>query len=87
MGQYDEGLVKAVAKAMQSSKAWPVVFQADAAAELSRAAIAAVLEWQGKQDKPKLDHVEELCRRYKADPNSLSAAEMYTIMNFANRLR
>jgi predicted DNA-binding ribbon-helix-helix protein len=53
---YDDGLVTAVAKAMQSSKAWPVVFQADAAAELSRAAIAAVLEWQGNQDKLSLEN-------------------------------
>ena len=37
-------MVERVARAMQSSKAWPVVFQAGSAQELARAAIAAMRE-------------------------------------------
>jgi hypothetical protein len=40
----NENIVERVAKAMQESKAWPAVFKAGTAEELSRAAIQAMRE-------------------------------------------
>lgn len=47
MPDYDDGLVEAVAKALEPLVGEP--FRAEFAEELARAAIAAVLEWQGKK--------------------------------------
>ena len=46
---YDDGLVEAVAKAVEAAEPWSTFWSSDDAKSLARAAIAAVLEWQKQQ--------------------------------------